>query len=348
MGNQKLKTIVLGDGTEAQVDQDRFDAFEKFMGNYMGNLPSPRGRLEAKDAAEALAFSVSQLAFTEQGVLERKYRPLQFEELIPLDYSAGPAADTIRYEIMDKTGVGKPYANRADTVPTANVMYADRSMAVKTGAIGYDYTQMELIETAFLKRPINAAKAAAAVEAYRRHINVVALSGESVTGLTGLYNNADVPVGSPLTGTWSTATADEILADINDMIHTVWAATQYNETPDTFLYPPSVSPYLLKPRTTTADKTVLEFIQANNVGKLEKGIDITFRAGYDLGTAGATGGTRCVLYTKDPSHVKMHIPVPVQFLAPQLKGLLVQVPGWYKYSGVAFYYPTAALYVDGV
>ena len=48
------------------------------------------------------------------------------------------------------------------------------------------------------------------------------------------------------------------------------------------------------------------------------------------------------------SRVKMHIPVELQFLAPQYVGLEVEIPGTYRYSGVEWRYPKSALYQDGL
>jgi hypothetical protein len=38
----------------------------------------------------------------------------------------------------------------------------------------------------------------------------------------------------------------------------------------------------------------------------------------------------------------------LRFLAPQLVGLGVQVPGEYKYSGVEIRYPKSAYYMDNI
>jgi hypothetical protein len=53
-------------------------------------------------------------------------------------------------------------------------------------------------------------------------------------------------------------------------------------------------------------------------------------------------------YVKSDQRLVAHIPLPLRFLAPQLVGLSVDVPGEYKYSGVEFRYPGSAYYSDGI
>ena len=75
-----LKKIQLGDGRTIVVDEARFaqfDAIRPGLNNIIGDA-SPIG---ARDAQEAMAFLVSQLAYTENQVFERQYQPMQYEQL---------------------------------------------------------------------------------------------------------------------------------------------------------------------------------------------------------------------------------------------------------------------------
>ena len=87
---------------------------------------------------------------------------------------------------------------------------------------------------------------------------------------------------------------------------------------------------------------------SNNVAKVEKGLDIRFQPGFGLDTAGSGSTRRMMAYVKSDTRLVMHVPLALRFLAPQLVGLSVQVPGEYKYSGVEFRYPKSAYYMDGI
>lgn len=219
------------------------------------------------------------------------------------------------------------------------------------GDIGYDYTTEELRRTAFLRRPISERKLAAAIDGYRRHMNDVGLFGETSSGITGLFNNASVPQGNAPVGAWQTGpkTPAQILSDINTLILNVWTNTAYNDQVTDIVMSPGAYAYIAStPRSDNSDKTILQYIKENNVAKVEKGLDIRFQPGFGLDTAGSGSTRRMMAYVKSDTRLVMHVPLALRFLAPQLIGLSVQVPGEYKYSGVEFRYPKSAYYMDGI
>lgn len=344
------KKIQLGDGRVVAVDEARYNVFDHLRPG-LTNLLGDASPLGARDSQEAMAFLVSQLAYTESQVFERMYQPMQYEQLLPISYEAGEYADSIRYEIYDYAGRGKRTSGKGKDINLVDIAYADKSFPVMNGDIGYDYTQEELRRTAFLRRPISERKLAAAIEAYRRHMNDVGLFGEASSGLTGLFNNANVPQGNAPVGAWQTGpkTPAQILADINTLIQNVWSNTAYNDMVTDIVIAPAAYAYIAStPRSENSDKTILQYVKENNIAKVERGQDIRFSPGYGLDTAGAGGTKRMVGYVKSDTRLVMHVPLPLRFLAPQLIGLSVQVPGEYKYSGVEFRYPKSAYYMDGI
>lgn len=346
-----IKKIQLGDGRVVAVDEARFAAFDALRSHPgLAGLIVGDG-IAARDAQEALAFIVSQLAYTESQVFERQYTPMQYEQLLPISYEAGEFADSIRYEIYDYAGRGKRTSGKGRDINLVDVAYADKSFPVLNGDIGYDYTTEELRRTAFLRRPISERKLAAAIDGYRRHMNDVGLFGESSSGITGLFNNANVPQGNAPVGAWQTGpkTPAQILSDINTIILNVWANTAYNDQVTCICIAPGAYAYIAStPRSDNSDKTILQYIKENNVAKVERGLDISFCPGFGLDTAGAGGTRRMMAYVKSDTRLVMHVPLALRFLAPQLVGLSVQVPGEYKYSGVEFRYPKSAYYMDGI
>lgn len=341
----RLKNVTLGDGSVVAVDADRHGSFQ----NALQNLLVGDSRFQGRDAGEALAFLVSQLAYTESQAFEKLYQPMQYEQLIPLDFSAGEWADSIRYEMYDYSGQGKRSSPKGDDINLVDIAWAEKSLPVVNGNIGYDYSTEELRRSAFLRKSVDSAKLAAAIDGFRRHMNVVGLLGETLSGFTGLFNNALVPVGNAPTGTWGTATPAQILADINQMIYNVWFNTAYNDMPDTIVMAPSAYNLLVtKPRSDNSDKTIMSYIQENNLVRNQTGRSITFVPGYGLDTAGVGATRRMMAYVKSPNRVVFHIPMPLRFLAPQLEKLRVLVPGEYKYGQTHFRYPKSAYYMDNI
>ncbi|MCL2829847.1 MAG: DUF2184 domain-containing protein [Betaproteobacteria bacterium] len=303
--------------------------------------------MASKDANEALSFVVGQLTYTEANLYARKRQDLQYKQFIPVSTEVGEFATAVRYEMYDYAGRGKRSSGRGGDINKVDVSFGEKTMPIYLGDIGYDYTQEELRQSAFLRKSLPEARSNAAFDAYDRHLNDVGLYGER--DLTGLFNNPFVPVCTPLYGDWASKTPAEILKDINDMIQQVWVQSNYVEMPSMILLPPKCMTVLAStPRSEASDKTILQYVQENNIAKLERSIDIEIRSAYGLDTAGAGGTARALVYTKSPDKLVMHVPMPIRFLAPQPRGLLVEIAGEYKYGGVEFRYPGSAVYFDGL
>ena len=318
-------------------------------------------RFESRDAQEALFFMVSQLAYTEAGLYEREYQPMQHKDLIPQDYSADPANDVIRYEIYDQVGQMDDINPASDDIPTADVLYADKTFGVHSGAIGYEYTTQELRATAFLRRPLPERKLHAAQDAYERFLNVVGLTGRAKKNLTGLLNNTTIvhavsPSGLAWSGT-SGITPAQIIADFNFGLNAVWQASKHTVIPNTVAMPSFAWQYINSvPAAGTSgsfQRSVLDYLMENNLSKA-KGVALNIVPVYDADTVanggvgpGASGASRTVYYRKSDQDLVQHVPMPLRFLAPELRGLKVKVAGEARYSGVEVRRPPSFYYQDG-
>lgn len=332
--------------TVFDADPDRVAHFNHFFTANPGILGMGAGgrynRGTAKDATEAQAFAVSQLAYVEQLTYARQYQPVLFETLLPgvINYSAGEWAQSVEYQIVDYSGMGKRMSPASNDVPFADVAYARKAIPVAYGGVGYFYNQEELRTSAYLGRPLPTEKLKAAMNGYRRHINVVALSGEAASNFTGLFNNASVTVSTPAAA-WSGATADQIISDFTKGVSAVQAATFNNSTPSKVGVPITQFGYLLKPRSTASDTTVLSFVKS-----IYPGLEVYPIA--ELATAGAGAVTRMVFWSPDDDNMVLHVPMPLRFLAPQPDVLRIVVPGEYKYAGLEIRRPSTVYYIDAI
>jgi hypothetical protein len=352
-----------GQMIQAEVDLDRYTALDNWARGKAAELlgqPSDAmsyvgRRVAGRDAQEALAFLVSQLAYTEQGLFERYYRPTQYDKFLAgcIDYSAGEHAQTIEYEIYDRVGNAQDTDSAADDMPTVDVGYARKSFPVVHATVEYQFTQQELRTTAFLRRPLPERRLAAAMEAYQRKLNAVGLKGNSVKNITGLFNNASVTAANRPSGqTWSSSnTTAGIVSDVGTGLYQTWLGSAFQTVADTLLVPPSAFQYISTTPFNTANAsnvTILQFLKQNNLCKDLTGRDLTIEPAYDADTAGSGSTGRAIFYKRDPQQLVMHIPMPLRFLAPQLEGVRVRVPGEFRYSGVEVRRPTGAYYMDGV
>jgi hypothetical protein len=185
-------------------------------------LPLPPS-VSTGDAAQGLAFFISQLAYTEAGIYTRQYTPMQYQRFVPVSSEAGEWAENVRYQTYDGVAMGRRASSKTDDINLVDITMAEKKFDIMPGDIGYHYTQQEIIQSAYLRNPLSNARMIMAMEGFNRHMNQVALFGEG-GDLYGLYNHPNVPKGNALTGHWESATPDESLADLSALLMTPFNA----------------------------------------------------------------------------------------------------------------------------
>jgi hypothetical protein len=304
------------------------------------------------DSPEALAFLVSQLAYIETTVYEKMRAPLDYERLVPISTAAGEWAKAITFRMRDFAGRGRRHALKGRDLPRVDVFYAEETWPIHGGALSYAYTFEELRTSGRLGTPLDTDRADAAFDAYNRHMNVVGLYGEE--DLTGVFNNPHVPVMPAANGNWTRTPrpenlSDLILEDVNNAIIQVWMQSKRNSIVDTIVLPGRQFGLVAStPRSGGSDTTILTYLLANNLSRVERNQQINIIGGAELETAGQGGTARMIVYERNERNLVMHIPMPILFHTPQVLGLETQIPAEYKYGGVEWRYPLSGLYVDGI
>lgn len=183
---------------------------------------------------------------------------------------------------------------------------------------------------------------------------------EGVTGgVYGLINNPNVvtvtaaPVTSGGTDTeWEGKTPDQILADVNRAILLTWQNSEYDLSgmANHILMPPEKYAYLVRTKVgVTGDKSILQFLIENNIGK-NQGIEPFFAPCPWCKGAGTGGADRLVAYCNDVDRVRFDITVPLQRLLTQASAadLAYLTPYVTQFSELQWPYYQHALYMDGI
>ncbi|ENA37423.1 hypothetical protein HMPREF1487_04341 [Pseudomonas sp. HPB0071] len=302
------------------------------------------------DAQAALGFVTSQTSYIERQVNETVYPDIQYPQLVPVDTSANPWAKTVTYYSADKYGKADWINGNSDDIPMAGTEMARNETAVYTAGIGYGYGLEEISQAQMLGLNLPAQDALAARRAYEEMVDRVAIYGDTSKGFYGLINAPSVTAGTAVTGNWETATPAQILADINSEL-----IGQYNATLNTAMADTLLLPYgrwlLLTTRMVSdlATETLFSWITRNNAYTAATGQPLKIRAIRGLDTAGAGGTARMVAYRRDPSVVKIHIPMVHRFLpAFQAGPIRWEVPGIFRLGGVDIRQPLLFSYTDGI
>lgn len=310
-----------------------------------------QNQLMVGDAMQAnLGFVESQTAYVEAGVYRARFPGIRYPGLIPVDYSAPEWIKTVTYYSMDISGRADWIADRASDIPVVGTRLAQDETAIQMAGIGYDYGLEEVNQAQMLGINLSGEKASAARLIYERTVDNLAFSGDTEKGWKGLYNNASVPATSAPTGDWATATEDQILADINDILSGVYTATNEIAMADTLLLPSTKLQFIASKRLGDGNGTltILQFIQQANVYTAETGNPLTIRGARGLNTAGAGGTARMVAYRRSPEVLKMHIPMRHRFLPVQVVGLTFKVPGIFRLGPLDIRLPKEVRYSDGI
>lgn len=336
-------TIKAANDAYVETRTKELRALDQVFMQAMGSAPEIR----VGDAQEGFSFMVSQLAYTEAGIYSRQYTPMQYEKLVPITSEAGEWAETVRYQTYDSVARGRRASSKPDDINLVDISVSEAQMGIQPGDIGYHYTAQELAQSAYLRRPLPQARMEAAMDGYRRHMNNVALFGESE--LQGLFSHTAIAKTNATNGSWLTATPDHVLADMNNGLLAVFNASANNDIPDTILLPVDHYAHIsATPRSPNSDMTILEYFLKNNLYKSATGNELTILPGFGLDKAGTGGRARAVYYCNRFDRLAMHIPVALRFLAPQLRGRGVFVPGDYRYSGVEVRYKNSQIYLEGI
>ena len=311
--------------------------------------------LDLADAPQqALGFLVSQVSHIETQVWETKYPDITYQDLIPVDTSAGEWVKSVTYYSTDKAGAARWINGQARDIPMVSTNREKHETAVEMAGIGYDYSLEEINQARSLGINLSADEAMAARRAYEEYVESVAFSGDTEKGFEGLINNSNVTaanVANDGTGSataWTTKTPDLIMRDINAGITGIWTASKTVELADTILLPLAQYAYLTNTRIADTSMTIFEWIQRNNVYTAQTGQPIRIRAMRQLDGAGASSTDRMITYRNDPSVLKLHIPMPLMFMPPQQVVMQFLVPGIFRLGGTDIRRPGSVRYSDGI
>jgi hypothetical protein len=222
------------------------------------------------------------------------------------------------------------------------------------------WTIPELESAAKVGRPVDAQKYNGLVLKHQMDTDEMVYVGDATLGYKGLLNSAlvvnvaAVANGAGGSSTWALKTPDEILADVNELLTSCWAAAGWAVMPSELRIPPAQYGYLATQKVSQAGNlSILTYILENNIstksgGKLNiQPLKWCIGAGAG-GTLGQLGTVdRMVAYTKDEDRVRFPM-VPLQRTPLEYRSLF-QLTTYYGRLGVVeFPYPETVAYRDGI
>jgi len=291
------------------------------------------------DAQAALGFVVSQSSHIEREVMAIPYPEIRYAEMVPVDTSANPFAASVTFFTQDAVGRAKLMNGKGDDVPLANIMRTKFEQGILDAGIGYEFSLTEIGQAQMMGMSLPNDGAAAARLAYEQLVDEVTLNGAD--GIEGLYNTTGI-TSTASAATFLVGTPAQVLTAINTALTAIMTDTNGIDMANTVVLPlAAYAAIATRQLDATSDVTILEFIRRANVYTTRTGQPLTIMADHRL-------ATKMVVYKRDPSVLKLHMPMPLRFLPPQYVNLSVRVPGMFRFAPLSIRRPKAVRYVTAV
>jgi hypothetical protein len=178
----------------------------------------------------------------------------------------------------------------------------------------------DLDRSAMTGIPLDRERAMAARNIIAVGVNNLILLGDSTVGVSGLYKDSGVSITAVETGTWSSATAAQMLGDLQKLERTIITDSKGVEKPDVLVLPPSLYGRCATKKIDYSDETVLSFFLRTSQSVKQFEIDAL------LETAGVSSVARIVMYTRNAMKIGAVLPLAFAQEAPQPEGFEFVVP----------------------
>jgi hypothetical protein len=262
--------------------------------------------------------------------------------MIPVDTSANPFALSVTHFSQDSTGRAKFINGKGDDIPLVNITGSKFEQTVNMAGVGYSFSLEEIGAAQMMGTNLSSDGADAARLAYEQFVDEVAFVGDAAIGVEGFYNMTGITTAAA-GATFAASTPDVVLGIINTALTAIETGSLGVEVADTIVLPLKAAGGMERRLGDGSDTTILDFIQRANRYTRQTGQPLTVEFDYRLDAL-----NKMVVYRRDPQVLKMHMPMPLRFIAPQSVNLEIKVLGMFRFAPVNIRRPCAVRYVSGV
>jgi hypothetical protein len=207
------------------------------------------------------------------------------------------------------------------------------------------WTLPELASAERVGRPIDTQKYEGMQLKYNMDVDEQVYMGDTGLSLTGMLNHTLMTeTANAVTGTWATATATQIVADVNELLNKVWANSGYAVMPDTLLLAPKEYGLLVTTLVSSAGNiSILTYLKQNSLTNsvLGKPLNV-FPCKWLTGTSnsgkGPTSTNAMYAYSKNKQHIRIAL-VPLQRTPLEFRGIRQLITYYGRIGSVELVYP---------
>lgn len=238
-------------------------------------------------------------------------------------------------------------------IPGVSIDGTKTTLPLRLAAREISFTSVELDRSQLLGQPIDTQKTNALNILYQMNIDQMVYVGASEVGATGLLNNASVTAGSVATGAsgstlWNTKTPDEILADVNTLLESTYAASAYAFAPGKLILPPTQFSYICSQKVSSAGNvSIMKFLQDNSISLAINGKALEIVPCKWALSQGSGNTDRMLAYTNAENRVRYPM-VPIRRETAYYQGIRFAAPYIWALGVMEFVYPETLQYADGI
>ena len=291
----------------------------------------------------AYEFFLSNMEDFKNRFRDVKYPDLFWKKVIPggsIDTGINPGASMTSYPVMDWRGQGAFRARYGKNIPTVGTTFDKNNIPIQAAAISALMDTDEIRSVLFgMSIDLRTKFPEIMRKACERHVEATFFYGDDTVGFMPFLDFPGVPESVAADGAsgdpeWEKKTEEEILADLNMALVTVWVNTRQVHLANTIYLPAGHYGYISSaPRSKNSDTTILSYFLQNNICKNQGRGDVT---------------ARMIACERTEENFLMPFPLPFELLAPQYEDLNIKLFAEYKFGAVHLPYPQAFLYVDGI
>lgn len=302
------------------------------------------------DAQAAIGFARPALYRTYATVMEEKYPAFDFATYVPVNED-GDMWDvgTIVTSLSGPIGQAEYLSAKAFDIPNVSHQASQGTSNFYLAGAGFEVTLQEVNRAAKMGTDLPTKGASDARKVMEKFAYDRSMAGSVEKNFKGLTNFATVPTAAAPTGTWATATPDQMVGDVDAALIDVYTNTKETELADTVLLPTSAFLIANRKQITNTSMTVLQYLMANNAYTAITKQPLNIMPSRELETAGAGSTRRIVAYARNPGVLEFFLPGSPTFMPPHpISSLAYRVDGIMNVGQLEIYRPKAVSYRDGI
>lgn len=280
-------------------------------------------------------------------IFDFQFARINARRIFPIDRSAGGQSKSITWRQFTKTGQAQIIADYADDLNIVNAEGEEFTTKVRGIAIAAQWSMDEIRTASAVGRPLERMYAEAAREAMMRLENNIAFAGSAPHGVQGLFSaGTGIPENANPNGVWDVSTQalrDDILEDMHFGANTIVETTGDVEIPNTMLLPTAKYNLIASTKHGVDSDTTILKVFLNNSPYITEVLPVR-----ELADKHSSAAPVMVCYDRNPSKVRMQIPLDLEQLAPQQRNLAVFVPYHMKIGGITVHKPASLHIVTGI